>query len=34
MIWNDAIVIVGGLGLYLAFIFGLHAWLVGVPVIR
>lgn len=28
---NDVIAIVGGLGLYLAFIFGFHGWLFGVP---
>lgn len=29
-VWNDAIAVVGGLGIYLAFLFGLHAWLIGV----
>ena len=31
--WNDAIAVVGGLGLYVAFVFWLHAWLIGVPVV-
>lgn len=31
---NDLIAIVGGLALYAVFIFGLHSWLVGVPIIR
>lgn len=31
---NDAIAVGGGLAIYLAFIFGLHAWLIGAPVIR
>jgi len=28
--WNDAIAVVAGLGLYVAFVLWLHAWLVGV----
>lgn len=28
--YNDAIAIVGGLALYLVFVFGLHSWLIGV----
>jgi uncharacterized membrane protein len=28
--FNDAIAVVGGVGLYAAFLFGLHAWLIGV----
>jgi uncharacterized membrane protein len=32
--FNDALAIVVGLGLYLVFIFGLHAWLFGVSPIR
>ena len=28
--WNDAIAVVGGLGLYAAFVLGLHQWLFGV----
>lgn len=28
--WNDAIAVAGGLGLYVAFVLGLHAWLFGV----
>jgi len=31
--FNDAIVIVGGLGLYLAFVFWLHPLLIGVPAV-
>lgn len=31
---NDVIVIIGGLGLYLAFVFWLHPILIGVPVVR
>ncbi|MDZ7749478.1 MAG: NnrU family protein [Halofilum sp. (in: g-proteobacteria)] len=31
--WNDAIAVVAGLGLYLAFVAWLHAWLIGVPVV-
>jgi uncharacterized membrane protein len=30
---NDLIAVGGGLGLYLAFLFGLHQWLIGVPVL-
>jgi uncharacterized membrane protein len=30
---NDSAAIVLGLGLYVAFIFGLHTWLIGVPVV-
>jgi uncharacterized membrane protein len=30
---NDIIVVVAGLGLYAAFVFKLHGWLIGVPVI-
>jgi hypothetical protein len=30
---NDVIAIVAGLGLYAAFVFKLHGWLIGVPVI-
>jgi uncharacterized membrane protein len=29
--WNDAIALVGGLALYLAFLAGGHLWLIGVP---
>lgn len=32
--FNDAVAVGGGLVLYLAFAFGLHAWLIGVPIIR
>lgn len=32
--FNDAIAVGGGLAIYLAFVFGLHAWLIGVPIIR
>lgn len=32
--FNDAIAIGGGLAIYLVFVFGLHAWLIGVAVIR
>jgi uncharacterized membrane protein len=28
--WNDLIAVVAGLGLYLAFVFGAHLWLIGV----
>ena len=28
--WNDLIAVVAGLGLYLAFVFGAHRWLIGV----
>jgi uncharacterized membrane protein len=28
---NDVIAIVAGLGMYAAFLFGLHSWLIGVP---
>ncbi|SCZ62295.1 NnrU family protein [Thiohalomonas denitrificans] len=28
---NDIIAVVGGLGIYAAFLFGLHGWLIGVP---
>jgi uncharacterized membrane protein len=31
--YNDIAAVVLGLGLYTAFVFGLHAWLIGVPVI-
>ena len=31
--WNDAIAVVGGLAIYLAFVGGLHQWLIGVPVV-
>lgn len=31
--WNDAIAVVVGLAVYVAFIGGLHRWLIGVPVI-
>lgn len=31
---NDLIAVVGGLALYAAFVFGLHRWLIGVPIIR
>lgn len=31
---NDVIAVVGGLGLYAAFLFGLHGWLFGVALIR
>jgi uncharacterized membrane protein len=30
---NDITVVVGGLALYAAFVFGLHTWLIGVPLI-
>ena len=30
---NDVIAIVAGVGLYAAFVFGLHAWITGVPLI-
>jgi len=30
---NDIVAVAGGLGLYLAFLFGVHAWLIGVPVL-
>ena len=30
---NDVVAVVGGLAVYAAFIFGLHAWLIGVPII-
>ena len=29
--WNDAIAVIAGLGVYAAFVFGLHEWLIGVP---
>jgi len=29
--WNDAIAVAGGLILYIAFVLGGHAWLIGVP---
>lgn len=32
--FNDIIATVAGLGLYLAFLFGLHGWLIGVPLLR
>lgn len=32
--FNDLIAIVAGLGLYLAFMFGLHGWLIGVPLLQ
>lgn len=31
--WNDAIAVVVGLAVYVAFVGGLHRWLIGVPVI-
>jgi uncharacterized membrane protein len=31
---NDVIAVVAGLGLYAAFLFGLHGWLFGVPLLR
>lgn len=31
--WNDLIAVVGGLGLYGAFVLWLHPWLIGVPVV-
>lgn len=31
--WNDAIAIAAGLGLYVAFVGGLHHWLIGVPIV-
>jgi len=31
--WNDAIAVVGGLAIYVAFVGGLHRWLIGVPVV-
>lgn len=30
---NDAVVVVGGLAIYVAFVLWLHAWLIGVPVV-
>jgi hypothetical protein len=30
---NDVIAVVAGLALYMAFVFKLHGWLIGVPVI-
>jgi len=30
---NDVIAVAGGLALYVAFVFGLHGWLIGVPLI-
>jgi uncharacterized membrane protein len=30
--WNDAIAVVLGLALYVAFVAGLHAWITGVPI--
>ena len=30
---NDMIAVASGLALYLAFVFGLHEWLIGVPVV-
>ena len=29
---NDAIAVVAGLGVYAAFLFGLHTWLIGIPI--
>lgn len=31
--WNDLIAVVGGLALYVLFLFGGHAWLIGMPLI-
>lgn len=31
--YNDAIAVVAGLALYVAFVFGLHQWLIGVPIV-
>ncbi len=31
--WNDAIAIAAGLAVYVAFVGGLHRWLIGVPVV-
>lgn len=31
---NDPLAIVAGVGLYLAFLFGVHGWLIGVPLLR
>lgn len=31
--WNDAIAIVLGLAIYVAFVAGLHQWLIGVPIV-
>jgi len=31
---NDLLAIVVGLGIYIAFLFGVHGWLIGVPLIR
>ena len=28
--WNDMIIIIGGLLIYIAFLFGLHTWLIGI----
>jgi hypothetical protein len=30
---NDAIAVVLGLGLYAGFLFGLHTWLIGIPIL-
>lgn len=30
--WNDAVAVVAGIAVYLAFVLWLHAWLIGVPV--
>lgn len=32
-VFNDAVVVVGGLAIYVAFVFWLHTWLIGVPVV-
>lgn len=32
-VFNDAVAVGGGLAIYLAFVFGLHSWLIGVPII-
>ncbi len=33
VIAGDAVAVIGGLALYLAFLFWLHTWLIGVPVL-
>ena len=32
--YNDMIAVVFGLGVYFAFLFGVHSWLIGVPLLR
>lgn len=31
--YNDMIAVVGGLGIYFAFVFGLHTWITGIPLL-